>query len=573
MNQFDFGCANPGLGVPPGFLTHAGSCLTGQQGGKDYGAARMALRWLVNDAVEANLTADVTHDVSQNPATTLLYAHNDAVTYYGLPFDSAKVPAIIPANPYATYNTYCLPPLPNLFGGTTPAYCGSNNIRMVSGGVSGTVDWKVSDTLSLKSITAERGFTTDWYENNSASPWPIDLGGEHLVHHQFSQELRLNGNLGALLDYTVGGFYFREMTLYGTHQDLPYAATAAGLPQGGFDFVGDDPVLAHTKAGFLHTVWHLTSKANFAAAVRYTKEDKSYTFVRLNPDGSANPILGALNGLTGTYSGGKTDYRADFDYRWTEDLMTYAEVSTGFKGGGIDPRPFFAWQVTPFRPETLTDYEFGVKSSWLDHKVKLNLDGFYGKYKDIQLTLLQCDFLNPALPPGAPLPCALPYNAGNADIKGVELETELHPIVGLELDASVGYLDFRYTSIAANTGVSPGMVTPFTPKRKANAGIQYTLPIGAAGTLTPRFDVNYQDLVYTAAVNTALNRVPAYGLTNARLTWRSGKGDWEAALGILNLTGKLYYQTVFDSTQVGAGVVSGTPGPPREIDLSVKHSM
>ena len=46
--------------------------------------------------------------------------------------------------------------------------------------------------------------------------------------------------------------------------------------------------------------------------------------------------------------------------------MTYAQVSTGFKGGGINPRPFNPAQVLPFGPETLTAYEVGFKSDLLD---------------------------------------------------------------------------------------------------------------------------------------------------------------------------------------------------------------
>jgi hypothetical protein len=74
----------------------------------------------------------------------------------------------------------------------------------------------------VKSITAYRQFDTQWTEDNDVSPLSGSLGAEHLINHTFTQELRLNGKLGSLLDYTVGGFYLAQVTTYPTHQILDY---------------------------------------------------------------------------------------------------------------------------------------------------------------------------------------------------------------------------------------------------------------------------------------------------------------------------------------------------------------
>ncbi len=115
----------------------------------------------------------------------------------------------------------------------------------------------------MKSISSFRGYSSSWYEDNDDSAWPLGLGGEYLQHHQASEELRLNGSVGKLLDYTIGGFYFNENTIYGTHQDIWYAVFPGAL-----DFLGYDPVPAKDKAGFLQTVWHLTDKLNLIGGVR-----------------------------------------------------------------------------------------------------------------------------------------------------------------------------------------------------------------------------------------------------------------------------------------------------------------
>jgi iron complex outermembrane recepter protein len=67
------------------------------------------------------------------------------------------------------------------------------------------------------------------------------------------------------------------------------------------------------------------------------------------------------------------------------------------------------------------------------------------------------------------------------------------------------------------------------------------------------------------------NLIKGYTMVNARLGWRSADGDWTAALEIQNLTDKLYYMTIFDSTQ-SAGYSSGSPGLPRTFSFTVKRT-
>ena len=564
VDRIDYACAHPGSGLPS--QANSPDCKTGEEGGKSYSAVRANVRWLINDKAEFNVIADFTHDHSENPATTLLYANNSNpfISLNGVPYDRR----FIPSNPYQSYASFSMPggqsAIPPL---KADAFSAEDKSRYEGWGVSGVLDWKLTDHLAVKAITAGRGYTTDFAEDNDVSPLPLGLGVEHLEHHQFSEEVRFNGTIGDKFDYTFGGFYFWQRTVYATHQDLWYPGIY-------LDFVGNDPVVAHTKAGFVHGVYHITDKLNLTAGIRYTAEDKSYTFVRQNPDGTPNAILGTLNGLTGHYSGDHVDYRANLDYQWTPDFMTYAQFSTGFKGGGINPRPFVAAQVRPFNAETLEAYELGFKGQFFDRLVRLNGSFFYNKYKDIQLTLLACPQY------GGPGPCALPQNAGDANVKGAELETELHPAKGLQIDGSISYLDFDYTRIdpqaggpSSPTGVQIGMITPFTAKWKASFGIQYEIPLeGWWGSIIPRLDASYEDAVYTNAVNGPLNRIAPHTIGNARLIWRPNAGGWEASFEVTNITDKLYYLGKFDLTGAGAGSVTGTPAMPREWLLRVKKS-
>jgi iron complex outermembrane recepter protein len=611
-NVFDFGCANPSFtatatdgvtgaySVAPEFNTHAGSCLTGHEGGTSYAGGRASLRWVVNDRVDVTVSGDLTNENQEAPAETLIYAglapKNGVAQSPGidnitipttsgalLPYDSSKVPAMIPSNIYSTYANFCMPAItnPSAIPGlgsnfNEPAYCVSNNQQLNSWGVSGVANWAINDTTSLKNIVADRGYSSSWGEDNDASPWPVGLGADALEHHQFSEELRLNGTWTELLDYTVGAFYFRELSTYASHQDLWYATDniIPGVPLNGYlNFIQDDPVLAHDKAGYIHTVWHLVPKLDVTLGLRYTSQDKTYNYVRVNPQGTTGgsaSLVGGLNGYSGYYSADRFDYRGNVDYHFTDQVMAYGQVSTGFKGGGVNPRPFYVEQAIHFNPETLTNYELGLKSSWLDNRIRVNLDAYFSQYRDIQLALLNCGFI-PSIGAAFGAPCALPYNAGSAHEKGVELETSAR-FGGFQFDLSGSYIDFKYVYLNPNSGVTSGMVTPFTPEWQGNAGAQYTLNL-PPGSLTGRLDMSSRSQVYTNAVNDMYNRIGGYTTYNAHLVWDPPQGNWQIALQALNLTGKRYWLNVFDLAAAGGGSVTGNPAPPMEIDLEVKHTL
>jgi iron complex outermembrane receptor protein len=550
VTRVDVGCAKPGSGVPNNGQ-HA-DCIAGHEGGKSYDGGRVGLRWIASDAVEVNLSADVVQDNSEVAAVVLQRVNPAASgalasTQYGVPYDAR----FLPPNAWTSYAS---------FGGRTGTtlYSWEPQTRTFNWGTAATVDVKLTDSMSLKSITAFRAFDSRWVEDNDVSPLAGSLGAEHLIHDQFSQELRLNGTLASgKVDYTLGGYYFDQTTTYKTHQVLTYA---------GLDFLGDDPVKASTYAGFVNSTWHITDALNLNTGVRYSKEEKDYHYSRNNPDGTPNAVLGALNGAVGSYEGSKVDYRLNADYRWNPQLMTYAGVSTGFKGGGSNPRPFFATQVQPFDKEVITAYEIGAKTDLLDRRLRVNVSVFKNEYKDIQLTRLTCPEFSP---PGLGFLCALPTNGGDADVKGAELETDLR-FGGLQIDASASLLDFKYTRTRADVGIPAGATAPGTIEHKYSFGVQYRFALASGGGITPRFDWSYQSGYNTNVVATPDNRIEGYGLANARITWDSAEDKWQGALAVTNAFDKLYYISVFDLL-ASSGAKYGTPDNPREWSLSLKR--
>jgi iron complex outermembrane receptor protein len=443
----------------------------------------------------------------------------------------------------------------------------SGRVRYQGWGASVNADWSLTQGLALKSVSAYREYDSRFGNDNDLSPLASSLGYGDLTFHSFSQELRLNGALFAddRLEYTLGAFYMDQKSVYATTQDLRYSRT--GLTA----FQGDDPVNADTTAVFAHASYKATDKLTFNTGVRYTDEHKDYTFSRKTRTGAVYAPLAAIDGLKTNYDGTNVDYRLNAQYSWTDSLMTYVQWATGFKGGGISPRPFSAAQAVPFNPEELKSYELGLKSDLLDGRMRINASVFFSDYSDLQLTLSSCPQY------GVGLPCAVVANAGDAEVKGAELETVVHVIDGLTFDAAYSYLDFKYTRINPSaggptrpTGPQFGMRPAYVPETKWSAGLQYEILLGAVGSLTPRVDVSYQGQLFTNGANAPTNRIEGYTLANARLTWRNDNGSWESSVEVTNLTDEYYFLTRFDQLYL-SGISDGQPGRPREWAVTVKR--
>jgi iron complex outermembrane receptor protein len=275
-----------------------------------------------------------------------------------------------------------------------------------------------------------------------------------------------------------------------------------------------------------------------------------------------------LDLLPVVYSSDNTDWRVALSYDLSDATMIYGQVSTGYKAGGNNARPFFPSQLNAFKPETLDSYEFGLKST-LGGNTRLNAAVFWNEYAEIQLPTTVCTWA----PPGQQTPCASQNNVGDAEVWGFEFEAEWHPTDALTFDASFSHLDFEYQTIVPGaTAVTLGMITPYTPENKASLGLQYQFGLGTSrGTITPRIDVSYTDEVYGNAVNDVTNLIDAYTLVNARLTWRSLDDAWQVSLEGTNLADKYYYVTLFDLWGP-AGYIHGQPSRPREWALTFKRN-
>jgi iron complex outermembrane recepter protein len=599
VDRIDYACEHPSTaGSLPVQQLGEGNCTLGTEGGVDVKGGRAQLRWVPSDSVQDTVEASVIDDNSEAAAEVMVVADpalspamqafnaTSLIPKYGIPYDQR----FQTGGTYTNYSTFYDP-----FTGTS--YPAVNTVHEWS--TSNVLTWSIIPEVQFKSITAQQGWWGNFSDDQDNSPMGLAWAYNLLDHRQFTQEFQLTGKaFDDKLNWAAGAFYFWGYSLNRGHIDLNFDAGffPPGPPFNGQPLLGfnqDDPAYTEDKAGFLQGTYAITDQLHLTAGGRYTKENKNYTFNHYNPlIDIPNPVLD-LRGVEGRTSYDHVDWKAGLDYQWTSDLMTYVSATTGFRGGGFNPRPFTNLQITSYKPEKLTEYEVGIKSEWLDHRVRANLAAYYGAYRDVIVTSQRLDAT------GAPF--TAPENVGSADITGGEFELDATPLPGLTISYTAGLTNFKWKDLGNNQGcqdlgaaaIPEGTAANYNcisgnpgygdlnvgmPKWTSSLGAQYEILLGNAGSLTPRADVNYHSPYYNNNYNnydpdgTGVAVTPAMALLNGRLTWASLNHLWSVAAFCTNCANKYYYQSFLDLRAFGEGQMSAQPGEPREWGITFRRN-
>ncbi|MCW2368260.1 TonB-dependent receptor [Sphingobium sp. B11D3D] len=553
VDRVDFACAYPALAgnLKPTVSTHGNSCKLGTLGGESVRAGRAALRWTPSPDIEVNVAAEIIRDNSEGAADSLIYVNtaaaalvnhnnNRLIPTFGIPFDQRFI-----VDPYVTFASYDS----KFLGRAVPAV---NTVHSES--YSGDISWTLAEGVQFKSTTAYQTFSGRFTQNANNAPLPVALTDNLAGFDQFTQEFRLVGtSFNDMLDWATGVFYFEGDSSLGG---------GAYLAASNIAFDQNDSTHATNRSAFAHGTLHLTEQFSVTAGLRYTKESKTYRFDRVNvPSGTSFFAGGPFTSPKSEME--RVDYKLGMDYQLTGNVMVYGQFSTGFKGGGINPRPFTPATAVPFGPETLNAYEIGLKSDLFDRLVRLNLAAYHSDYSNLQLSANGYDING--------VPSIVVANAGSARINGLEAELEIRPARGLQIDMSGSYTDFKIKNLGAAAGVSGGpslaSKAPGSPEWKYNAGIQYRADLGNGGTLTPRFDVYYQSKVFNEWTNNPRAVQEGYAVANARLGYNAPDDEWYAAVSVTNLFDQFYYVNKF--IQSGSYIFTGQPSRPREWAVTV----
>lgn len=438
----------------------------------------------------------------------------------------------------------------------------------------------VLGSVTLTSLTAFEYATKYHPEDTDAEPnrlLEVDYG---VKSKTFTQEFRAAG--GGESYHWLGGIYYLNEDL--NQNQTSYALL--DLDKVFFPGIGNGNALVGTGistqrtaayAGYGQTDFQLLDRLRLTLGGRYTYEHKAFDGIGLlstETNGSfpaQAPIYGAQENL----SNGKASWRAALDYKLTDQVMTYASISTGFKSGGfnggfLDTNPANALrQLQPIKPETVTAYEVGFKSDLFDKRLRLNGAAFYYDYSDMQVFNLI-----PAQAAGA-LPVQVLDNAPTATIEGIELSAETKPVRDFTTQLNLGLLNTKMGTFISGQGTSDvenftGHRLSLSPKFNAEAIAAYTIDMPNDDLVKAETSLSYRSKQFFDVRNDPLLTQAGYWLLNARVSYRTDDGHWEFAAFGKNLTGTKYLNYATNLSNP-FGLLEEVVGPPRSGGIEVTY--
>ncbi len=408
------------------------------------------------------------------------------------------------------------------------------------------VNWELGPKANLKSTTSYIDYGMDVSQDNDGTR--LSITQFPFINYQiwqFSEELTLTADLTDNLDMIFGGIYLRQNAVEPIHfVSETYIDLAPGL------FIDKPENNLSSYAGYGQLRYKLTDKLRLSAGVRYTYDEKDTKEV--------------LTGRDEEDTFGAWTPRLALDYALTDDVTLFANAARGFKSGGFNT---FQNTFGSYKPEVVWSYEGGIKSRMFDDRLSLSASAFYMDYKDIQQNIFGLG--------GSFTPTVL--NAGQAEIKGLELELDALVTEHLRFGFSGAYLDSEIKELrtadplfqelgvpdslaGVNIRDLAGNVLPRSPKLKMTVSGEYTRPIFDSLQGAVRLEYSWQDKIYFSAFNHEGLSQNSYGLLNLHASLESADGYWSMSVFAHNVLDERY----FNNGLVATGVA---PIPVREMSF------
>lgn len=558
--------------------------------------AKAGLRWSPNDKLNIDIIADYMKEEENGPPQTFAAINTQelfpilASVEAGCP--GASLDGGVPENkdPRCANNQY------QALGPYHVASNGNLSSAIESGGGVITLDWK-SDWGNLRSITGYRKMS--WFSERDADNTPLTI--LHTINDeqqsQFSQEINFQGANGdQRLNWLAGAYYFTENAFEDYPAIFPGVIGASNLAVK-IDNRG------HAFFGQLN--YDFADNFTLTAGVRQTNEKKSalpFNQAYINGPGwnvpnplsdtpSCDPLAAAedcirllpgellYNSTKNQKHYSKTTAATSLSYQLSEQTMTYISYASGFKSGGFNTRvtqpvvsptaPTGREFLPDYEPEFAETLEIGLKSILLSDTLSLNVSLFFTNYEDMQVLTRSGN---------APILT----NAGESEIKGLEIEWRYSPMSDLLINGGLGLIDARYKKLSSaildKDRLSGGIGTiglndqlVHTPRRSLHIGIAKTFPT-EIGIITPRLDYTYQSKTYFDAANTEEIAQPGYSVTNASVQLATRSNKYLFSLAIKNITNKRYLLTGNSSFYDVSGYAESTWARPREWSFSMEYN-
>jgi iron complex outermembrane recepter protein len=589
-------------------VKHDGYMNDGTDDQDDYGG-RASFRFDPSDTLNFNLVGDYFHQGGQGVGATPLLAPNGVATPstfnvdQRIGFFSPQGQALYTSQPAGTLGTNFYP---------FPAGFQQNQDNHWWG-VSGTMNW----TSALGTLTVIPGYREG--DLNYVSYVPGFAVDQQERSSQESAEVRFASNEKYPLHGILGYFYYKDET-----RDPTDSYTSNWNGQYDHDLAAD----TKSNAVFGRLTYDIKPELRINAGARQTWEDKDFSGDRISltrvcfapvcpgapplPYGTTPPALTGpgqvINPAFGPppYGGFpdiinspavaqfaspflNDDSRSFSNFTWHAGIdwdvapqhLVYASVETGFKAGGFYFSPTTTDGSGSYDPETIRAYTLGSKNRFLDNRLQANLEVFYWRYSNQQLShLITIEGV----------PTFATTNVGKADYKGAELEVEYLATPNTTLTADIQYLDATYKSFVYDTSNQnggtwngtgcpsvavtadaytvdcSGKTPPYAPEWSMVFGGQQKVPV-AFGDFVLALDAHFQTSTYVGLEYLPIENQPSYWITDAQLSFQAPHDRYYVTAYVNNMFDETIKSQIYPTP--GTAIYSTTLRPPRTYGLRI----
>lgn len=398
--------------------------------------------------------------------------------------------------------------------------------------------------VRLTSISAYRKALLTLKRDLDYSPDDIAFLDLRQTDKQISQELQASSTGSGRLKWTAGLFYFNLTSAYPSilvdlSKSVNQAAITINAKQRG-----------ESGAVYGQATYEIFDGTNLTLGGRYTSEKRrevdSSQFIQ--PVGFPGFTLSSPDR---SRTDSRFTYRVSLDHRFSDELMAYASLNTGFKSGGYNTN---SPGEAPFAPEKLTAYEVGIKADLLDRRLRLNLAGFYYDYSDLQVQRVGTFAL-------------IVFNGAKSRIYGLDADFTANISRNLSLTGGFAWIDTKFKNfdgcpisqpgggVPQVTGSCTGNALPFAAKFAGSLAANYTTQVGA-GEFQASGNVYYNSGYFFESDN--VSRQPRYAKLGASLKWTSDSGYSISVVG-RNLTDRRTLASSGTQTNGNVGVTWADP--------------
>jgi len=375
----------------------------------------------------------------------------------------------------------------------------------------------------------------------SAPPMPIGLRLHPIFftdNSQVTQEFRL-AHTTDNLDWLVGFYYFDDNKDGGQIIDDD-SRLPPGAPPASYNTDYDQNTTA--LALFAHSNWQFAEDWSLELGIRYSEEEKDVDVVVDQGTVFGGPGISPFT-FRDDLDTSNISWNIGLDWTLNDDHLLFGNISRGFKSGGWNSGGLITnpIELAPFDDEILTSYEVGIKSTFSDGRVRVNASVFYYDYEDFQ-AFTQSETNG--------FPVSRLQNAGDATVKGAELEITLAPTDYFEAQLGFGWLDSETEDFLAFERLDEmgnpifedlsGTEMTLSPDFTANGlfRLYYSLFDGEISAL---ISVNHSESYFFDSNNDPVSTSGDFTIWNARIAWKGGPQErFEIAAYVNNLTNEDY---------------------------------